>query len=105
MRSASTSAESVQANFRFRCIGCGRLSDRAGQDFRCNDCADLLEITYPDWEGVRPDPQNLKSTWCQRRLSQSAIDLSGVWRFRELLPALDSGDEAVTLHEGNTPLY
>ena len=105
MSSASTSAEGVQADFRFRCIGCGHLSDRAGQDFRCSNCADLLEITYPHWKKVPSDPQHLKSAWCQRRLSHSAIDLSGVWRFRELLPALERDDQAVTLREGNTPLY
>ena len=34
-----------------------------------------------------------------------AVDLSGVWRFREVLPALASGHQAITLREGNTPLY
>jgi threonine synthase len=33
------------------------------------------------------------------------LDHSGVWRFRELLPILDSFGSAVTLSEGNTPLY
>ena len=34
------------------------------------------------------------------------MDLSGVWRFRELLPAVDGTPERViTLREGNTPLY
>src|SRR5271166_706785 len=92
------------AGFRFRCIACGDLSDRAGQDFRCSHCGDLLEITYPGWKEVGPDAAHLKANWRQRRLSQAAIDLSGVWRFRELLPFV--GDQAViTLREGNTPLY
>src|SRR5208283_2627995 len=34
-----------------------------------------------------------------------ALDRSGVWRFRELLPILDNMGNAVTLFEGNTPLY
>ena len=34
-----------------------------------------------------------------------AVDQSGVWRFRDLLPILDDPEKAVTLHEGNTPLY
>ena len=34
-----------------------------------------------------------------------AVDQSGVWRFRDLLPILDDPAKAVTLHEGNTPLY
>ena len=30
---------------------------------------------------------------------------SGVWRFRDLRPILDNSGNAVTLREGNTPLY
>jgi len=39
-------------------------------------------------------------------MSSSPVDASGVWRFRELLPALDGPpDSVITLREGNTPLY
>jgi len=102
----STSAPGVrQAAFRFRCISCGDLSDTARQDFRCVQCSDLLEITYPRWKEASPDPVELKSTWRNRRLSHHAIDLSGVWRFRDLLPAIEIDEQAITLREGNTPLY
>jgi threonine synthase len=102
----STSAPGLrQAAFRFRCIACGNLGDTASQNFRCAQCGDLLEITYPHWRETPPEPQKLKANWRQRRLSQSAVDLSGVWRFRDLLPALDNDDQAITLREGNTPLY
>jgi threonine synthase len=101
----SSSAPGAQADFRFRCIGCGALSDSASQDFRCANCSDLLEITYPAWKDKIPNAQQLKSSWCERRLSHSAADLSGVWRFRELLPALESDEQPITLREGNTPLY
>jgi threonine synthase len=94
-----------QANFRFRCIACGDLSDAAGQDFRCAQCGDLLEITYPAWKETKPKPQELKSKWRDRKLSRRDEDLSGVWRFRDLLPSLDQDYHAVTLREGNTPLY
>ena len=92
-------------DFRFRCIACGDLSDQARQDFRCAHCGDLLEITYPHWKESRSGGHELKSTWRQRRLSQSAVDLSGVWRFRDVLPELESDEHAITLREGNTPLY
>jgi threonine synthase len=106
MPSTTTSAPGVRpANFRFRCIACGDLSDSASQNFRCQHCGDLLEITYPHWQDAGPGWGELKSVWRQRRLSPSAVDLSGVWRFRDLLPALDSDDQAITLREGNTPLY
>ncbi len=105
MSPLSTSAGVRQAAFRFRCIACGDLSDRASQNFRCGLCGDLLEITYPQRKEAGPEAQDLKSIWRQRRLSQAAIDESGVWRFRDLLPALASDDQAITLREGNTPLY
>jgi threonine synthase len=47
----------------------------------------------------------LKWLWRERRCSSEALDQSGVWRFRELLPILDNFGNAVSLHEGNTPLY
>jgi len=106
MRPSTSSAPGVRpAEFRFRCIACGDLSDRASQDFRCSHCGDLLEITYPRWKESLPEAAKLKSNWRQRRLSQAAIDLSGVWRFRDLLPELESVEQAITLREGNTPLY
>jgi threonine synthase len=106
MSSVSSSTPGVrQENFRFRCIACGDISDTAKQDFRCGHCGDLLEITYPTWKDTKPDPEKLKSTWQKRRLSSIPVDLSGVWRYRELLPALDDEQQVITLREGNTPLY
>ena len=106
MSSVSTSTPGVrQENFRFRCIACGDLSDAASQDFRCGRCGDLLEITYPTWNEKKPDAANLKSAWQKRRLSSSPVDLSGVWRYRDLLPGLDDDKQVITLREGNTPLY
>lgn len=106
MSQVSTSAPVVHsANFRFRCIGCADLTDNASQDFRCVHCGDLLEIIYPAWIQKRVDAGPLKSTWQVRRVSSKAVDLSGVWRFRDLLPALETDEDAITLREGNTPLY
>lgn len=106
MTSISTSGPDVgQGAYQFRCIACGRVSDTAVEDFRCADCGDLLEITYPQWKEAKPSAANLKSAWRDRKLSSSAVDLSGVWRFRDLLPALENESQAVTLREGNTPVY
>ncbi len=111
MPQSTTSEPGVRrASFRFRCIACGDLSDVASQDFRCSHCGDLLEITYPFWSKLGEKPAkltsaDLKSSWKQRRLSTSPVDLSGVWRFRELLPTLENEQHAITLREGNTPLY
>ncbi len=96
---------------RLRCFGCGATiaGSEALPDFRCAVCGDLFEVEYPVWvERKGPDRPNagaLKWLWRERKSSTEALDHSGVWRFRELLPILDSFGNAVTLREGNTPLY
>jgi threonine synthase len=94
-----------------RCIGCQATisGSEARPDFRCVACGELFEVEYPGWvqrKGPdRPNPGALKWLWRERRSSSETLDRSGVWRFRELLPILDSFGSAVTLFEGNTPLY
>ena len=91
-----------------RCIACGATPDSAGQNFRCAACGDLLEFFFPGWPSDSPvfEPAALKALWLNRRTSRDALDQSGVWRFRELLPHIPNLEEhAITLREGNTPLY
>jgi threonine synthase len=75
-------------------------------DFRCAACGDLLEVAFPAWDAKNGfEPAMLKAGWGERRLSNKPLDRSGVWRFRDLLPQLDDESLAITLREGNTPLY
>lgn len=89
----------------FRCIGCGAVTPDAAQHFRCADCDNLLEVTDPTWKSPSVNANALKTTWRERRCSNSPLDLSGVWRFRELLPRPKSAEQIISLREGNTPLY
>jgi threonine synthase len=76
----------------FSCLGCGAAYD-AGQDLLlCPSCHSLLEATY-DYEALR------------NHLDRDEISArpSGVWRWRELLPIVDS-KAIVTLGEGDTPM-
>ena len=108
-------AQNTETTAKLRCISCGATPDSAGQDFRCTACGDLLEFFFPGWtldqlDGAKPchhtDPSVLKDLWLKRRTSRDALDQSGVWRFRELLPQIPNLEEhAITLREGNTPLY
>ncbi len=90
------------AAHRLRCIGCGAGAVQPRADWRCPACGDLLEVEYA--EGAWDAP-GLKARWRGRRAPGEAQDESGVWRFRELLPVLRDARAAVTLREGNTPLY
>jgi threonine synthase len=100
-----------------RCTECARVitKDEATSNFRCTECNGLYEVIYP-WsspaagaaEGLEhhlPNPSALRWLWAERRTSTMPVDQSGVWRFRDLLPILDDPQKAVTLREGNTPLY
>jgi threonine synthase len=118
-----------------RCTGCARVVAQceARSNFRCADCGELFEVEYPAWSPAPahaaaanghdgngalpattiaakprawlPNAGALRLLWKERRHSALPIDQSGVWRFRELLPILNKPNDAVTLREGNTPLY
>jgi threonine synthase len=103
-----------EASHQLRCVGCSAVTspDTVEKDFRCIACGELLEVEYPSWSGGpfpgprrMPNPGALRWLWQERLQSKLGIDQSGVWRFRELLPILLYPEQAVTLREGNTPLY
>jgi threonine synthase len=89
---------------KLRCIGCSATFAEAARDFRCVHCGDLLEVSYAI-ESTATAAAALKILWRDRKTSLHAADQSGVWRFREMLPILPDASSAVTLREGNTPLY
>jgi len=89
-----------------RCISCGAVPKHAGQNFRCANCGDLLEVVYPSWkDSPQSTASGLKQVWRDRRTSFLPEDQSGVWRFRDLLPKLEKALALITLREGNTPVY
>src|SRR5258707_10299921 len=105
-----------EASHQLRCVGCSAVipPDAVEKDFRCVEWGELLEVEYPSWSAAgapipgprrTPNPGALRWLWQDRLQSRLPIDQSGVWRFRELLPILLQPEKAVTLREGNTPLY
>ncbi|HEY7681075.1 MAG TPA: threonine synthase [Gemmatimonadales bacterium] len=81
------------------CAECGDRLTELDPRTRC-DCGGLLELRHdpPAEDGV-----SLQRLFEERRARRDDLDLSGVWRYRELvLPSV--GDHAVTHPEGNTPL-
>lgn len=104
----------TQRLHQLRCIGCGFVTHGEGMSasFRCRQCGELFEVIYPGWAlesggeaPHRPNAPALRALWEERRHSLAPLDQSGVWRFREMLPFLDAPEHAITLREGNTPLY
>ncbi len=70
--------------------------------YECRACGSLVAVenSYDDI-----DPYRLTALWDQRRTSREPLNVSGVWRFREMLPFVDDPRHIVTIREGNTPLF
>ncbi len=68
--------------------------------YNCPICGGLLEVSYPNYAV----DIGLKRAWRERRRNNTALDQSGVWRYRECIPFLDDYGQVVSLREGNTPL-
>ncbi len=81
---------------------CGRRYGLSEIVYSCGDCGSLLEVVN-SFEDTHA--QQLKSLWQRRRTSLDPLDVSGVWRFREMLPFVTDTARIVTLPEGNTPLF
>lgn len=81
---------------------CGRRYGLSEIVYSCGDCGSLLEVVNSLED---TDARQLKSLWQRRRTSLAPVDVSGVWRFREMLPFVTDTARIVTLPEGNTPLF
>jgi threonine synthase len=79
---------------------CGRTLELHTPAMACPVCGELLEVVV---DAPQSDAATLKRLWLERRRSFSSLDASGVWRFREALPAY-AAEHVVTLCEGNVPL-
>ena len=86
-----------------QCIeeSCRRRHSLEASEYRCDSCGGLLDVEY---EMAAPDRAALLAIWQGRKAGGLVEDLSGVWRFREMLPFVAAGRSVVTLAEGNTPL-
>ncbi len=87
-----------------RCImpGCGASYGVDEVRTSCDACGSLLDICY-DWDRL-PVPDKLswfETKWARRN---DPLCLSGVWRFRELLPFAPP-EQVVTIGEGQTLLH
>jgi threonine synthase len=83
------------------CEACGTITDELSAATRCSSCGGLLSLHHPPPE---KRGRSLREAFDARpALRGSAAEVSGVWRFRELvLPSV--GTAVISQPEGNTPL-
>lgn len=70
-----------------------------------SDDGRILEVVNPLEKFNTDEVARLKSLFDRRAGSWEPIDRSGVWRYREFLPAFEPFNGIVTMPEGNTPVY
>ena len=95
---------SDQSHAYLRCLetACNTTYPIKQKLYTCSHCGGLLDVDYDFADGAADE---LKALFKSRRSSGNALDRSGVWRFRELLPFVEDAAAVVTLQEGNTPIY
>jgi len=94
----------IQGSLVYTCIGCGRHYDIYEFVYTCPECRSLLKIENTEFDRLkRVPPQQWREIFDSRR-NTNLPELSGVFRFHELiLPILPSGD-VIYLGEGQTPM-
>src|ERR1700677_3919110 len=99
-----TTEKAVQRCIVAECAATYAIRERI---YVCPRCGGPLEI---ETRGYASAPKHgrqalgLRECWATRGTSRAPRDISGVWRYRELLPFADDAP-IVTLLEGHTPLY
>ena len=83
---------------RLACSECGAAASDDG--IFCESCGGLLAFALE----TAHDAATLRERFAARRRSNAPLDRSGVWRFRDLLPAVPQ-EKVVTLRENDLPLY
>lgn len=92
------------------CIGCGRIQDLlAERKFRCPKCNDLFEIKHNfspfidayTGKGLKSEFEGRKGIF---RSTFEPWEMSGVWRYRELIMPYLPTEYIVSLGEGNVPI-
>ena len=87
--------------YEYRCTQCGHRFEKiqsfsAEAEVECPKCGGLVDVAY-DWPRLAP-PVSLayfESKWAERT---DPLNLSGVWRFRELLPFAPP-DQILTIYQ------
>lgn len=108
---APTRALAVQ-----RCLnaGCGQEYPVSRTLVACRACGELLDVVYRRAQTLAADywsvierrglTKGARAGAGSAVASESALDFSGVWRFRDLLPFYQDESQIVTIGEGRTNL-
>ena len=94
----------VQGSLVYSCIGCGNEYDIYDFVYTCPVCGSLLKIKNLDFEAYRKvSPARWKEIFDSRK-NTNLPELSGIFRFHELILPIVPLDDIIYLGEGQTPM-
>lgn len=94
----------VQGSLVYTCIGCGRHYDIYDFVYTCPECRSLLKIENTEFDRLkRVSAQQWREIFDSRR-NTNLPELSGVFRFHELILPIVPGGDVIYLGEGQTPM-
>ncbi len=94
----------VQGNLVYKCIGCGQTYDIYEFVYTCPQCGSLLKIENTLFgELLKTPPDTWKQIFDSRR-NTTLGELSGIFRFHELILPIIPLEDIIYLGEGQTPI-
>ena len=94
----------VTGNPVYRCIGCAQLYDIYDFVYTCPQCGSLLKIENTQFDQFKKtSPDSWKKIFDSRR-NTTLPELSGIFRFHELILPIIPLEDIIYLGEGQTPI-
>ena len=94
----------VKGNLVYKCIGCGQSYDIYDFVYTCPECNSLLKIENTRFDELKKtSPDSWKKIFDSRR-NTTLPELSGVFRFHELILPIIPLEDIIYLGEGQTPI-
>ena len=94
----------VQGNLAYTCIGCSRRYDIYDFVYTCPECRSLLKIENTHFHKLKETPAEKWKEIFDSRRSTNKPELSGVFRFHELILPIVPLNDIIYLGEGQTPV-
>ena len=94
----------IQGSLVYTCIGCGRHYDIYDFVYTCPECRSLLKIENTEFDRLKRVPAQQWREIFDSRRNTNLPELSGVFRFHELILPIVPGGDVIYLGEGQTPM-
>jgi len=94
----------IKGNLVYKCIGCGQDYDIYDFVYTCPECGSLLKIQNIQFDRFKQTPPETWKEIFDSRRNTLLPELSGIFRFHELILPIVPMQDIIYLGEGQTPI-